>query len=261
MSEQSDQLPGGHTPGDPWAPPERSAPQGGQGQSGGVDLGKATGPSRPTLADVQDAPPAGRGVHDQPTLTSVPGAPSSTGGPADTTTGTGAVPPPPTAPGGPGQSAPGPYGYPAAQGPVASGYGYPAAPGQSGYPGYPGYTGSWGVPPAPSQNGFGTAAMVLGILAVCTFCFYGLPSLVLGVLALIFGILGRKRYARGEATNNGQALAGIILGSVGIVLGAAILAFFAWAIANHDRWDDNKYDSEVDEDPWATTLVVSDASR
>ncbi|WP_338673233.1 DUF4190 domain-containing protein [Streptomyces sp. SCSIO 30461] len=260
MQEQSDRPPAGHTPSDPWAPPEHSASQGGRGQSGGVELGKSTAPASPTVPDVQDTPPAGRGVHDQPTLTSVPDTETGTG-PADPPpAGTGAVPPPPVAPGGPAQAAPGAYGYPAAQGPVTSAYGYPGYPVSSGHPGYPGHTGSWGVTAQP-QNGFGTTAMVLGIISVCGFFCYGIPGLVLGVLALIFGILGRKRYVRGQATNKGQALAGIILGSVGIVLGAAFFAFMVWLFANHEGWDEERYDSGVDDDPWATTLVVSDPRR
>ncbi|MGW1885285.1 DUF4190 domain-containing protein [Streptomyces sp. NPDC001970] len=259
MPEQSDQPPGGgYEPNDPWAPPERRAPQDHQDR---VDLGK-------TAPQAQPPRPA---VHDQPTVTSmpsagVPGAGSDTGG-------DGAVPPPPTAPGGPARTTPGPYGYPAAPGygypgapgtaqTGAPGYGYPVAPGAQagapgyGYPGYPGYSGSWAMGTQP-QNGMGTAAMVLGILAVCLFCMYGIPSLILGVLALIFGILGRKRYQRGEANNKGQALAGIILGSIGIALGLAIIAFFAWIVANADEWEE----SGVDEDPWATTLVVDAAPR
>ena len=66
--------------------------------------------------------------------------------------------------------------------------------------------------PAP-QNGFGTAAMVLGIAALALmFCTWGVAGIVLGVLALIFGLLGKGRVARGEANNRGQALAGIIMG-------------------------------------------------
>lgn len=99
----------------------------------------------------------------------------------------------------------------------------------------------------------GTAAMVLGILAICMFCVYGIPSLILGALALIFGILGRKRAQRGEATNSGQALAGIIMGSIGIVFGVAIISFFIWLFVAHgDDLDDNTYN----DDPYSTSLVV-----
>ncbi|MGW6896299.1 DUF4190 domain-containing protein [Streptomyces sp. NBC_01718] len=232
MSDNTEQPGGGAEPRDPWAPPDSRVP-----------LEKPAGDPRP---------PA---VHDQPTVTSMPGVgdgpapatgpgfgPAAPTGPAPAV-GPGEVPPPPIAPNGPGQQVP----------PAAGQYGYPAAPGPQ-YGSYPGYTGygqtPWGSAPS---NGMGTAAMVLGILAVCLFCIYGIPSLILGALALIFGILGRKRVQRGEATNSGQALAGIIMGSIGMVLGVAIIGFFIWLFVTHaDEFDDNTYD----DDPFASSLVV-----
>ncbi|MFD5063002.1 DUF4190 domain-containing protein [Streptomyces sp. NPDC058394] len=232
MSDNTEQPGGGAEPRDPWAPPDSRVP-----------LEKPSGDPRP---------PA---VHDQPTVTSMPGAgdgstpatgpgfgPGAPTGPAPAS-GPGEVPPPPIAPNGPGQQVP----------PAAGQYGYPAAPGAQ-YGSYPGYS-AYGQTPwgsAPS-NGMGTAAMVLGILAVCLFCIYGIPSLILGALALIFGILGRKRVQRGEATNSGQALAGIIMGSIGMVLGVAIIGFFIWLFVTHaDEFDDNTYN----DDPYSSSLVV-----
>ncbi|MFE3580394.1 DUF4190 domain-containing protein, partial [Streptomyces vinaceus] len=75
-----------------------------------------------------------------------------------------------------------------------------------GYPGYPGYP--------QKSNGFGITAMVLGIIGVVT-CYLGV---LFGVPALVFGILGRKKAQRGEADNGPMALAGIILGAIGIVI-------------------------------------------
>lgn len=236
MSDNTQQPGGGGAPRDPWAPPDSR-----------VELGKQP-------ADA--VPPA---VHDQPTVTSVPGADAGTGpipGPA------GAfgpqqppVPAPPAGPHGPGE--PGPYGYPAAPAAPSAAYGYPAAPAAPsaayGYPGYPGYGGQqpWG--PAPA-NGLGIAAMVLGIIAVAGFCMWGL-GVVLGILALVFGILGRGRAQRGEATNGGMALAGIILGSISIVISAVFLGFLIWAVANDESGSDYEYD-----DPYATSLVVGSTS-
>lgn len=207
--------------------------QDGQGGQGGydpadpwapperVDLGKSAGqPVSPT-------PPS---VHDQPTMMAMPSPETPS---AD-------VPPPPVAPTGPT------YGYPAPPAPPAGAYGYP------GYPGYGGY-GQPGWPQAPA-NGMGTAAMVLGILALTIGWCYGVPALVLGVLALIFGILGRKRVQRGEANNGGQALAGIIMGSIGIVVGVAFIALFGYIFANIDKFEDR--DSSYEDDPFQTTLVV-----
>ena len=93
------------------------------------------------------------------------------------------------------------------------GYGYPA---DGGY-GWP------GLAPMPS-NGLGTAGLVLGIISAAVFCLWPV-AIVLGVLALIFGTLGRGKARRGEATNPGQALAGIICGAAGVVFGFVMLAF------------------------------------
>ncbi|MET9734002.1 hypothetical protein ABZZ79_26120 [Streptomyces sp. NPDC006458] len=126
------------------------------------------------------------------------------------------VPPPPVSPDGP---QPG-YGYPGG----TSGYGYPGGTSGYGYPGpvqpassSAGYYGWPGLPPVPS-NGMGTAGLVLGIIADVVFCVWPL-AIVVGILAVIFGAVGRGKAGRGEATNPGQALAGIICGVVGIALG------------------------------------------
>ncbi|MFB7510760.1 DUF4190 domain-containing protein, partial [Streptomyces broussonetiae] len=134
------------------------------------------------------------------------------------------VPPPPIGPDGPGQV---PYGYPG----MAPAHGYPGGGLQQPYPaGYPaGYGYGWpGIQPLPS-NGMGTAALVCGILSTVGFLLWPV-ALVLGVLAVIFGAVGRGKAKRGEATNAGTALAGLICGAVGIVL---VLGLFAFFIAVH----------------------------
>jgi hypothetical protein len=207
---------GGH---DPWAPPEH----------------------KPSLDKTQ--PPAQQppSVHDQATVTSMPAdgfAGTGTGPvpgypPPGTTAATGAtapvggpgpgVPPPPVAPTGP--AAPGGYGYPS----------YAPPPGYGGWPGMP----------AQPQNGMGIAAMVLGILSCCLFCLYGVVSVVLGILAVVFGIKGRKRVEQGLADNHGQAQAGLITGIIGIILGVAVLVLLAIGITAAINMDD-EYDSDSD---------------
>ncbi|MGW1431528.1 DUF4190 domain-containing protein [Streptomyces sp. NPDC002431] len=233
MSDSTERPEGGGASSDPWAPPENRAAL----PENKVRLEK------PAAAHQQ--PEAGDG--ESPAPSDAPPTPGF-GAPVPTAPepAAGDVPPPPVGPNGPGQQMPppaGPYGYPAPQ----------PAPPYGGYPSYPGYgQTAWGV--APPSNGLGTAAMVLGILAVCLFCVYGIPSLILGTLALIFGILGRKRAQRGEATNSGQALTGIILGSIGITLGVVIISFFVWIIAaNIDEYEE---DGTYNDDPFATSLVV-----
>ncbi|GHE07556.1 DUF4190 domain-containing protein [Streptomyces alanosinicus] len=130
------------------------------------------------------------------------------------------VPPPPVAPDGPGRL---PYGYPGAPVPYASYPGQPQPPYAGLYPSANGY--GWpGMQPMPS-NGMGTAALVLGILAAVFFIVWPV-ALVLGILAIIFGALGRGKANRGEATNPGMALAGLVCGSSGIVLAVGFIAIF-----------------------------------
>ena len=90
---------------------------------------------------------------------------------------------------------------------------------QQPYGGQQGY----GQPAKPARNGLGTAALVLGILAIVTGFFY--IGLLFGIVAVVLGVIGRGRAKRGEATNGGVALAGIITGIVGIVASAVIIAF------------------------------------
>lgn len=106
-----------------------------------------------------------------------------------------------------------PYGYP-------GGYGVPGHGGTPSYGGVPGYYG-WAAPQQGPSNGMGMAAMVLGIVAAVGFCLWPV-AIITGVLALIFGVIGRSKANRGEATNPGQALAGIICGSAGTVLGVGL---------------------------------------
>ncbi|MBL1084978.1 DUF4190 domain-containing protein [Streptomyces actinomycinicus] len=128
------------------------------------------------------------------------------------------MPPPPIAPDGPGQV---PYGYPG----TAPSYGYPG-PQQTPYVPYPTGNGyGWPVGmQLPASNGMGTASLVLGILSAVGFLMWPV-ALVLGILAVIFGGIGRGKAGRGEASNPGVALAGIICGAVGIVLVAVLFAF------------------------------------
>lgn len=179
-------LPAADNP-QPWAGPF-GAPQGGAPQAGvpqaGSPLGFYPPPDPATAAGGPPPNPFAPPAHD------------------------GAVPPPPIAPDGPGQV---PYGYP-------GGYGYPSHPHYGG--GAPGLYG-WGAPGAGDSNGMGVASLVLGILADVLFCLWPL-AVVLGILGVVFGAIGRGKARRGEASNPGQALAGIICGAVGIVLAVGL---------------------------------------
>ncbi len=107
---------------------------------------------------------------------------------------------------------------------AGQGGGYPAPPpGQGGYPAQgPGQYGYGGAPMGRPRNGLGIAALVLGILALLTGFF--LLGGLLGIIAIILGFIGRGRAKRGEATNGGMALAGIITGLLGLLITIGIIA-------------------------------------
>jgi hypothetical protein len=116
-----------------------------------------------------------------------------------------------------------PYGYPG----TAAVYGWPGGGPQQPYPApYPGADGyGWpGMQVLPS-NGMGTAALVCGILATVGFVLWPV-ALVLGILAIVFGAIGRGKAKRGEANNPGTALAGLICGAAGVVLALGLVAYF-----------------------------------
>src|SRR5688572_26315443 len=110
-----------------------------------------------------------------------------------------------------------PGGEPAGQPPQAEPPAWQAAP-QPGFP-PPSYGAQqFGMPPPPAgnRNGFGVAALVLGILSLVTwFLFVGG---LFGAIAVVLGVIGRGRAKRGEANNGGMALAGLITGAVGVLL-------------------------------------------
>lgn len=100
---------------------------------------------------------------------------------------------------------------------------YGQAPGPPPY-GQPQYgQQQWGAPGGQKKNGLGIAALVLGLLAVVT-SFTLVGGIVLGLAAIVLGVLGRGRAKRGEADNGGMAIAGVVLGAIGLLLSAAFIA-------------------------------------
>ena len=139
-----------------------------------------------------------------------------------------------------------PYGYP--PGPYAPGGAYPGGPYPGGayaggpYPGgaYPGgayqggpYPGGYPPPapygdyysPGPPKNGMGVAALVVAIIALISSVSV-IGGILLGIVAVILGFIGRGRVKSGEANNSGVATAGIILGVISIIAGLAFIAIW-----------------------------------
>jgi hypothetical protein len=125
-------------------------------------------------------------------------AQAASGGPAQPNAYGGALPPPPP----PGYGSP-PYAHPGMV--------------PQGYPAYP--------PAVQTTNGFSIASLVLGIVWV-----FGLGA----ILAVIFGFVARKqiRESGGRQGGGGMALAGIILGFVGIA-GLILWIVFVSVVVNN----------------------------
>jgi predicted metalloprotease len=93
------------------------------------------------------------------------------------------------------------------------------------YPPGPGQVPNYASPPPQSPvSGLAVAAMVVGIVAIfpgCCLSYYGLIGL--GIVAIVFGVLARNQISAGRGRGAGMALAGIILGSVGALLGISLI--------------------------------------
>ncbi|MFG3696896.1 DUF4190 domain-containing protein [Micromonospora sp. NPDC047620] len=122
-----------------------------------------------------------------------------------------------------------PYGQPPTSGqpygqPPTSGQPYGQQPyqdpyAQQAYPPPPMYpnAGFAGKGPGQQQNTLGLVSMILGIASIPLVCCYlGIP---LGIAAVVTGWMGKQKAAQGLADNQGQALAGLICGAIGAVLG------------------------------------------
>ncbi len=84
-------------------------------------------------------------------------------------------------------------------------------------------------PPPPTlrlapRNGAGVAALAIGLAAltlVLTVMLFPIGGL-LGVVAMLLGMVGIGRAARWRAFNRGQALAGLLLGALALLLSGVL---------------------------------------
>lgn len=87
-------------------------------------------------------------------------------------------------------------------------------------------------------NGYATAALVLGILSLLLFWTFGI-GIVLGILAVVFGILGRNRAKEMPANGNaGRATAGAVAGVLGTIGGVIFIVLIITVI------DDIEFDTD-----------------
>jgi hypothetical protein len=124
--------------------------------------------------------------------------------------------------------------------PATNPTGYPQPPGYppaTGYPGpaFPPLYQPYGTPPhdpfrlgAPQEtNGQAIGALVAGIVGV-PLCFCGIPS----IIAIVLGFLAMSETKRTGQDGHGMALAGVIIGVIGLAL--AVLTWIASAAGHTD---------------------------
>ncbi len=83
------------------------------------------------------------------------------------------------------------------------------------------------------RSGFAVAALPLGIV--------GLPLFMLAVpsiLAVVFGILGIRQTGDGSRTGRGMAIAGLVLGLVGVAFASLLWGWIAFS--GECTWDNGE---------------------
>ncbi|MGW2338072.1 DUF4190 domain-containing protein [Streptomyces sp. NPDC001685] len=94
----------------------------------------------------------------------------------------------------------------------------------------------YGEPQAPRSNGLAIAALVLGITA-CVLFWSVFGGVILGLLGLVLGIVAARRARDGRARHRGMAIAGAILGGLGLVASSVIVAVGV-SFLNSDEFKD-----------------------
>ena len=95
-----------------------------------------------------------------------------------------------------------------------------------------GYRGSSYGAQAP-RNGMGLASLIVAVvsLLIAWIPFLGLLGGLGGLIAVVLGAIGVGRANRGEATNRGTAIAGIVIGVLAILLAIASTLFGSFLLS------------------------------
>ena len=111
------------------------------------------------------------------------------------------------------------------------------------------------APGADAGNGFGIAALVLGIVSLVFFC--SCLTFITAPLAILFGIV---QLVRSKKSGRGLAIAGLVTGIISLV---ACIAFWALAMANVNLSESilEKYGDYDFEDPDSFEQFIEDYSN
>ncbi|HEX3027439.1 MAG TPA: DUF4190 domain-containing protein [Clostridia bacterium] len=103
--------------------------------------------------------------------------------------------------------------------------GYQTFPGQP----YYGYTPYRQYPPEQSYSGLAIASMILGILSLPLFCFYG-SGVITAILSIIFGFVAKSKISTGASKGFGMAITGIVLGIVTLTIGIIVVLLISLSL-------------------------------
>lgn len=127
---------------------------------------------------------------------------------------------------GQGESGPGGPGGSQAPGGYQPAPGYQQAPGYQAAGGYQEPGGYPGQPMPGKTNGMAISSLVCGVAQFLLWFFILVPGFVAAVLALIFGVVGLGQIKRRGEGGRGMAIAGIVLGVLGVLSGIAWIIIF-----------------------------------
>ena len=90
----------------------------------------------------------------------------------------------------------------------------------------------WGSVQPHQTSGLGIAAMVLGIVSIPSCILYGIPSMICGILAIVFARQAERQVERSQASVSslGMIKAGRICGWVGVGLSLAFWGVLVFAV-------------------------------
>lgn len=85
----------------------------------------------------------------------------------------------------------------------------------------------------PTQkNGMAIAALTLGIVS-CVLFWTVIGGIILGIIAIVLGIIAARRARGGQAPHRGMAIVGAVLGALGLIVSGVLVAIGA-SILNSD---------------------------
>jgi hypothetical protein len=136
-----------------------------------------------------------------------------------------------------GAATPPATGYPATGYPAATpGYAYPATTPAGGYS-YPLSAYGYGYGQVQRKtNGLAIGALVTGIAALPLSICYGVGGIIAGLVGAILGHVARRKIRERGEDGGGMALAGIICGYLGVLLGAAVLILVIYIGIHRDEF-------------------------